>query len=99
MSDDDDDDNDDGASSDASFDMRKRARVDGGVEIDPKRRIRSFEAFSEGRSGESLPLIDASQIASPGESGKYIHAFEETDKSAQILLQYPSASQKERSAY
>ena len=93
----DDDDDDEGDNSDASFDVRKRARIGDATEIDPKRRIRSLAAFSEGHK-ESLPLIQAADVTSSRESGKYRHAFGETEKSARIFLQYPSASQKERLA-
>ena len=93
---DDEGDEDDGFSSDASFGTTKRTRIDEGTEIDPKRQIRSVAAFSEGTADESPPFIHAAQVASPGESGEYKRAFEGTEESAEILLQYPSASHEER---
>lgn len=41
-------------------------------------------------------MVHAADIASLQKSGKFKRAFEKTDRPADILLQYPSASQKER---
>lgn len=89
------DDDDDADDTDTSFDVRKRARLSDSTEIDPERHVRSLEAFSEGVP-EFLPRVHAAEIASLKQTGKYRRAFGQTDKSAEIFLQYPSASRKER---
>ena len=89
------DDDDDAHDTDTSFDMRKRARISDSTEIDPDRRVRSRQAFSDAGL-QSLAMVQAADIASLKDTGKYRRAFGETDKPAAISLQYPSASQEER---
>lgn len=97
----DDDDSDDN-NTDTSFEVRKRARVSASAEPDPDRRIRSIEAFSEeeGQEKKPLPMVHAADITAAQKAGRYTRVFEETaaenGSSAEILLQYPSASPKER---
>ncbi|KAL4968826.1 histone methyltransferase DOT1 [Aspergillus stella-maris] len=90
------DDDDDGASdTDTSFDMRKRARTGESAEPDYSRRLRSVKAFS-GDETKSLPTVHASEITSVQKSGKFKPAFGDTGQTSEILLQYPSATPKER---
>lgn len=88
------DDDDDVNDTDTSFDVRKRARLSDGAVSDPERRVRSVKAFSE-EGSKSFPMVHAADIASLQKT-KYKRAFGEAGKPAHILLQYPSASQKER---
>ncbi|OJJ50952.1 hypothetical protein ASPZODRAFT_11797 [Penicilliopsis zonata CBS 506.65] len=90
------DDDDDGVSdTDTSFEVRKRARTSDSPEIDLGRRIRSVKAFSE-EGKRPFSMVHAAEIVSARKSGHFKRAFEESEKSTGILLQYPSASQKER---
>ncbi|KAJ5713290.1 Histone methylation DOT1 [Penicillium malachiteum] len=90
-----DDDDDDVGDSDTSFEVRKRARTSASAEPDPERRIRSVKAFSE-EASRPFKMVHAADISSGQKAGKFKPAFGAQGKPAQILLQYPSASQKER---
>ncbi|RJE22702.1 hypothetical protein PHISCL_04963 [Aspergillus sclerotialis] len=89
------DDEDGTSDTDTSFDMRKRARTGDSAEPDPDRRIRSVKAFSEEDATE-FPMVHAADITSVQKAGKFMPAFEGTENSEDVFLQYPSASQKER---
>ncbi|PYH96317.1 histone H3-K79 methyltransferase [Aspergillus ellipticus CBS 707.79] len=86
---------DDASDTDASFEVRKRARTGNSAEPDPARRLRSLKAFSED-GVRSLPMIHASEITSVQKVGNFKPAFGEAKPLPEILLQYPSASAKER---
>ncbi|KAJ5107051.1 hypothetical protein N7456_003726 [Penicillium angulare] len=89
-------DDDEGISdSDASFEVRKRARTSASEEPDLERRVRSVKAFSE-EGTRPFKMVHAADITSGQKAGKFKPAFGAQDKPAKILLQYPSASQKER---
>ncbi|KAL3472958.1 putative histone methylation protein Dot1 [Aspergillus californicus] len=90
----DDDDDDEGNNTDASFDVRKRARIGDSPEPDYERRLRSVKAFS-GDETRSLRIVHASRITSVEKRGKFQPAFGDTSKSTNIYLQYPSATPKE----
>ncbi|KAJ6119698.1 hypothetical protein N7523_003978 [Penicillium sp. IBT 18751x] len=86
---------DDASDSDTSFEVRKRVRTSASAEPDPERRIRSVKAFSdEGR--RPFKMVHAADITSGQKAGKFKPAFGVAGKPAEILLQYPSASPKER---
>ncbi|KAJ5677998.1 uncharacterized protein N7477_003631 [Penicillium maclennaniae] len=86
---------DDASDSDTSFEVRKRVRTSASAEPDPDRRIRSVKAFSdEGR--RPFKMVHAADITSGQKAGKFKPAFGVAGKPAEILLQYPSASPKER---
>lgn len=86
---------DDASDSDASFEVHKRARMSASAEPDPERRLRSVKAFSE-EGSRPFKMIHATEITSGQKAGKFKPAFGAEGKHKQILLQYPSASQKER---
>lgn len=101
-SDDDDDDAADTNETDSSFEMRKRARTGESAEPDPERRVRSLDAFLEGEDENAtvipFPLVHAADVTSVQKPGKFQSAFGE-EGSGDVLLQYPSAAQKERYAF
>lgn len=86
---------DDVSDSDASFEVRKRARTSTSAEPDPERRIRSVTAFSE-EGSRPFKIVHAADITSGQKAGKFKPAFGAEGKPMEILLQYPSASPKER---
>ncbi|KAJ5152340.1 hypothetical protein N7492_010635 [Penicillium capsulatum] len=86
---------DDVSDSDASFEVRKRARTSTSAEPDPERRLRSVKAFSE-EGSRPFKMVHAADITSGQKAGRFKPAFGAEGKPAEILLQYPSASQKER---
>lgn len=86
---------DDESDPDTSFQVRKRVRTSESTEPDYSRQIRSIEAFSENLS-TPFTIIHAADVASCDKQGKYIRAFNGPDESAELFLQYPSASQKEK---
>ncbi|KAJ5101787.1 Histone methylation DOT1 [Penicillium alfredii] len=86
---------DDVSDSDTSFEVRKRARTSASAEPDPERRLRSVKAFSE-EGTRPFKMVHAADITSGQKAGKFKPAFGAEGKSTEILLQYPSASQKER---
>lgn len=88
---------DDASDTDASFEVRKRARTSDSAEPDLERRIRSLKAFTED-AVKSLPMVHAAEITSVRKPGNFQPAFGRTDQPAEVLLQYPSASPKERYA-
>jgi len=88
---------DDASDSDTSFEVRKRARTSASTEPDPERRIRSVKAFSE-EGTRPFKMVHALDITSGQKAGRFRPAFGAEDKPTEILLQYPSASQKERYA-
>jgi hypothetical protein len=90
-------DDDDVSDSDTSFEMRKRARTSASAEPDPERRIRSVKAFSD-EGSRPFKMVHAADITSGQKAGKFKPAFGAASKPKEILLQYPSASQKERYA-
>lgn len=85
---------DDASDSDASFEVRKRARTSASAEPDPERRVRSVKAFSE-EGTRPFKMVHATDITSTEKPGSFKPAFG-AEKAREILLQYPSASQKER---
>ena len=86
----------DGDGSDGELDdLRKRARRHSTIEPDPKRCIRSQQAFSSD-SDSSFEIVHAANIASFAKPKDYLPAFPNYPESREVLLQYPSASQKER---
>ncbi|OKP10619.1 Histone-lysine N-methyltransferase, H3 lysine-79 specific [Penicillium subrubescens] len=89
------DDDDDVGDSDTSFEVRKRARTSASTEPDPERRIRSVKAFSE-EGSRPFKMVHAADITSGQKAGKFKPAFGAASKPKEILLQYPSACQKER---
>ncbi|KAJ5218829.1 uncharacterized protein N7498_000928 [Penicillium cinerascens] len=86
---------DDASDSDTSFEVRKRARTSASAEPDPDRRIRSVKAFSD-EGTRPFKMVHAVDITSRQKAGKFKPAFGVEGKPTEILLQYPSASQKER---
>jgi H3 lysine-79-specific histone-lysine N-methyltransferase len=90
-------DDDDASVTDTSFELRKRARTEDSAEPDLARRIRSLKAFSE-ENVKPLPLVHAADITTKQKAGNFTPAFGRVDRPAEILLQYPSASLKERYA-
>lgn len=86
---------DDVSDSDASFEVRKRARTSVSAEPDPERRIRSIKAFSE-EGSRPFKMVHAADITSGQKAGKFKPAFGVEGKPTEILLQYPSASRRER---
>lgn len=86
---------DDVSDSDTSFDVRKRARTSASAEPDPERRIRSVKAFSD-EGTRPFKMVHAADVTSRQKAGRFKPAFGAEGKPAEILLQYPSASQKER---
>ncbi|KAE8131839.1 S-adenosyl-L-methionine-dependent methyltransferase [Aspergillus pseudotamarii] len=86
---------DDSSDTDTSFEVRKRARTGDSAEPDFERRLRSLKAFSEA-GVKSLPIVHAADITSVQKAGCFKPAFRGTDRPIEILLQYPSASPKER---
>lgn len=85
---------DDASDSDASFEVRKRARTSASAEPDPERRVRSAKAFSE-EGSRPFKMVHATDITSTQKPGSFKPAFG-AETAREILLQYPSASQKER---
>lgn len=88
---------DDASDSDASFEVRKRARTSASAEPDPERRVRSVKAFSE-EGTRPFKMVHATDITSTEKPRSFKPAFG-AEKAKEILLQYPSASQKERYGY
>lgn len=86
---------DDASDTDTSFEVRKRARTDDSAEPDPSRRVRSLKAFSE-EGVKPFSMVHASDITSGQKAKNFKPAFGSGDKPVEVLLQYPSASQKER---
>lgn len=74
---------------------QKRVKTSTGTEPDLKRQIRCQKAFSE-VDGTAFPMVHAADIALLDKSSKFVSAFEESTGCAEIELQYPSASQRER---
>ncbi|BCS19239.1 histone methyltransferase DOT1 [Aspergillus puulaauensis] len=89
------DDDDEGSDTDTSLEVRKRARTGDSAEPDYGRRLRSVKAFS-GDDAKSLPIVHAAEITSVQKPGKFKPAFGNADQTSEILLQYPSATPKER---
>ncbi|OQE27352.1 hypothetical protein PENSTE_c004G06958 [Penicillium steckii] len=85
---------DDASDSDVSFEVRKRARTSASAEPDTERRMRSVKAFSE-EVTRPFKMVHASDITSSQKSGAFKPAFG-AGKAKEILLQYPSACQKEK---
>lgn len=88
---------DDSGDSDASFEVRKRARTSASAEPDPERRVRSVKAFSE-EGARPFKMVHATNLTSAQKAGAFKPAFG-AEKASDILLQYPSASQKEKYEY
>lgn len=98
LSSDDDDDDDDGgvSATDASFEVRKRAQAAQDVVLDPDRRVRDVEAFSEeGGALRELEMVHAVDVTAVQKAGKFVPAFG-AESPVDVALQYPSASQRER---
>ncbi|KAL4919719.1 S-adenosyl-L-methionine-dependent methyltransferase [Aspergillus aurantiobrunneus] len=89
------DDDNDGNDTDTSLDVRKRARTGDSAEPDYGRQLRSLKAFS-GDETRSLPIVHAAEITSVQKPGKFKPAFGSASPASEILLQYPSATPKER---
>ncbi|MCJ1249682.1 Nucleosomal histone H3-Lys79 methylase [Trapelia coarctata] len=64
-------------------------------DLDTKRRVRCREAFSEDKKGD-LSMVHAADITSLDRATKYVLAFEGASESSEVILQYPSASPRER---
>ncbi|KAE8146827.1 S-adenosyl-L-methionine-dependent methyltransferase [Aspergillus avenaceus] len=86
---------DDTSDTDTSFEIRKRARTGDSAEPDYSRRLRSLKAFAEGPA-KPLPMVHAAEITSVQKVGSFKPAFAGMSRPSEILLQYPSASPKER---
>jgi H3 lysine-79-specific histone-lysine N-methyltransferase len=86
---------DDASDTDTSFEVRKRARTGDSAEPDLDRHLRSIKAFAE-EGVKPLSMVHAKNVTSVQKAGKFTRAFGAGDKVTEILLQYPSASQKER---
>ncbi|GAB1214493.1 Nucleosomal histone H3-Lys79 methylase [Aspergillus terreus] len=86
---------DDDSDTDTSFEVRKRARTEDSAEPDLARRVRSLKAFTE-EGVKPLPMVHAADITSVQKPGSFKPAFGEEGRPTEILLQYPSASPKER---
>lgn len=86
---------DDASDSDASFEVRKRAKTSVSAEPDPERRLRSVKAFSE-EGSRPFKMVHAADITSGQKSGKFKAAFGAEGRTKPIFLQYPSTSQKEK---
>lgn len=86
---------DDASDTDTSFEVRKRARTEDSAEEDLERRVRSLKAFSE-EGMKPFSMVHAADITTGRKTGNFKCAFGGGDKRTEILLQYPSASQKER---
>lgn len=89
------DDDDDGNDTDTSLEVLKRARTGESTEPDYGRHLRSLKAFS-GDTNKSLPIVHAAEITSVQKPGKFKPAFENTSQAAEVFLQYPSATPKEK---
>ena len=74
---------------------RKRARINGVVEPDENRQIRSRLAFSDEIDGD-FAMVHAADIASLSKQAKYRPAFPNDPQAVEVRLQYPSSSQRER---
>ncbi|PYI08143.1 histone H3 methyltransferase [Aspergillus sclerotiicarbonarius CBS 121057] len=86
---------DDASDTDTSFKVRKRAKTGDSAEPDPARRVRSIKAFAED-GVRNLPMIHAADITSIQKAGNFKPAFGAAKPLPELLLQYPSASSKER---
>ena len=88
----------DDSGSDVSLgDSRKRVKTSAETEPDLKRQIRCQKAFSE-VDDTAFPMVHAADIALVDKSSKFVAAFGESTGGAEIELQYPSASHRERYA-
>ena len=74
---------------------QKRSKRDTVYQPDLKRRVWSRNAFSNDDSG-IFSMVHAADIPSVDKSIKFQPSFEGLSDGAEIALQYPSASQKER---
>lgn len=90
-------DSDESSINGALEESRKRVRTSTDVEVDTKRLVRCRKAFSD-KDGGSFPMVHAADIASLSKPTKYRAAFPEFPHARRILLQYPSASQREKYA-
>ena len=88
-------DSDDDVSDQYKENATKRARRSSEVEPDVNRQIRSSKAFSN-EGGGRFSMVHASEIASISKPSKYKAAFPDHPLANNILLQYPSAAQRER---
>jgi [histone H3]-lysine79 N-trimethyltransferase len=92
-------DDDDESDTDASFEVRKRAKLSNSAEPDLSRRIRSVEAFSED-GPKGLAMVHAADITIKKAVGKYKPAFGNATVTEnafpEITLRYPSTFKGER---
>ena len=73
----------------------KKPKSSHSQEPDGNRRVHSREAFIEHNTGV-FPMVHAADISSLDTSIKFVPAFEGLSEGAEIFLQYPSFSQRER---
>ncbi|KAI9651937.1 MAG: Nucleosomal histone H3-Lys79 methylase [Alyxoria varia] len=75
----------------------KRAKIGEGDFVDNKRIVRDKKNWSEDGTASSFPLMHGADLTSKEPAGKTLPAFDgDTEDVAEISLQYPSASQRER---
>ncbi|KAL9101155.1 MAG: hypothetical protein Q9163_003557 [Psora crenata] len=86
---------DDDLSDNDLYDPRKRARRNSTLEVDPNRCIGSRKAFSD-EDGGKFDMVHAADIATLSNPKNYKPAFPNDPECAEVFLQYPSASQKEK---
>ncbi len=90
-------DSDESSMDGALEESRKRVRTSTDAEVDTKRLVRCRKAFSD-KDGGLFPMVHAADIASLSKPTKYRAVFPEFPHATEILLQYPSASQREKYA-
>ena len=73
---------------------RKKLRQEPRTNTDPSRQVRSQQAFTEGEG--IFPMVHGADIVSLDKATKYIPSFDGLSEDFEVLLQYPSASQRER---
>ncbi|MCJ1478795.1 Nucleosomal histone H3-Lys79 methylase [Lambiella insularis] len=75
--------------------LRKKLKPGLEQKSDLKRHVRNEKAFSEEDDG-IFPMVHAGDIPFLDKATKYIPAFEGLPENTELLLQYPSVSQRER---
>lgn len=80
---------------DASASVKKLKSINS-QEPDWNRRVRSRKAFVDDNNNGIFPMVHAADISSLDTSIKFVPAAEELSEGAEISLQYPSFSQRER---
>lgn len=75
---------------------QKRVRVENGSRIDQKRRVRDFENWSE-EDNATFRMKHGADLIESGKPGDFRRLFKDgAERSEDLLLRYPSASQAER---